>query len=326
MPAVADNEDATAVGGADISSEVDIATGVQTPGPDPQEDFRGFNTTLRYEFLECNLRIQQARQAGDGAAERRARADRERIAAQFVAKNTRLAQAAAAPLMIKDRDLSSEHLQAALLGLWEAFVGTDPEGVDGVLVDEAGNLHPTSGWDPAKGTFATFASTSIAGRARRSVRASEGAFTGMSYHTWGKKPKVDAARAELAAELGRTPSIAEIAARAGVTEDTVRTCSKSAPASLDALVSGDGSTTLGDLIADTEPDTSGGMYTPDDAEAELARRAENIGTVDLLVLLLRTGVAGTPQRSVVQTADRLGIGRGSVAPAMSRAEKVLAPA
>lgn len=318
-----DNLTVTAVRGTGASVEEVNIEEQSVPGAAPAEDFRGFNTQLRYAFLECNLRIQQARQAGDLTAERAARADREAVAAQFVAKNTRLAQAAAHPLMIKDRELSQEHLQAAMLGLWEAFVGTDPAAVDGVIVDEAGNLHPTSGWDPAKGTFATYASSSIAGRAKRSVRASEGAFTGISYHTWGQKPKVDEARRALQAELGRTPSIAQIAQRAGVTEDTVRACSKSAPASLDALVAGDGGTTLGDLIADTEPDGASPSPSVDHAEVELVRRAQDMSAVDLLVLLLRTGLAGAPPRSVVQTADRLGIGRGSVAPAMARAEKAL---
>lgn len=320
-----DNETATAMRGATTSEEVSGSTGEApaTPAPDLPEEFRGFNTALRYEFLACNLRIQQARAAGDARAEARARTDREKIAAQFVAKNTRLAQAAAQPLMIKDRETSAEHLQSALLGLWEAFVGTDPAAADGVIVDENGHLHPTGGWDPQKGTFATYAGTHIAGRARRSVRTSEGAFTGISYHTWGQKPKVDEARNALIAELGRTPSIAQIAKRAGVTEDTVRALSKAAPASLDALVSGDGSTTLGDLIADTEAIGEADPLTVADAEAELARRAEEIATVDLMVLLLRTGLSGSPQRSVVQAADRLGIGRGSIAPAMKRAEHAL---
>ena len=320
------NESVTADGGAGSTTEIEGDAGsLNPPVPDPPEEFRGFNTELRYEFLACNLRIQQARATGDREAERRARADREAVATKFVAKNARLAQSAAAPLMIKDRDLAQEHLQAAMLGLWEAFVGRDPDTIDGVIVEADGTLHPTGGWDPSKGTFSTWAGTFIAGRARRSVRSSEGAFTGMSYHTWGQKPKVDQARRELTSETGTTPSIAQIAARAGVTEDTVRACSKAAPASLDALVSGDGSTSLGDLVDEADA----GLWSVEDQAAEhtqatFVRKVAPLATVDVLVMLLRTGLAGTPPRSVVQTADKLGIGRGSVGPAMARIDAALA--
>lgn len=318
------NETVTATSGAGPSDEVaEPGEAPAAPTPEPAEEFRGFNATLRYEFLECNVRIQAARAAGDTAAEEAVRRERERIAGKFVTKNTRLAQLAANPMMIKDRDLSAEHLQSALLGLWEAFVGTNPELADGVIVAEDGSLRPTGGWDPTRGTFATWAGNFISGQARRSVRRSEGAFTGMSYHTWGQKPKVDRARAELAAQLGRTASIAEIAAHAGVTLETVRACSKATPASLDAGV-GDGTATLGDLIADTR--ATGDDFTdlnPEVAEAELVKRAEKIAVVDLLVLLLRAGVVTQP-RSVVQTAAKLGLGRGSVGPGQDRAMNALA--
>jgi hypothetical protein len=315
----------TADGGADISTEMTSGGELPVePQPVPIEEFVGFNTQLRQDFLACNLRIQQAQAAGDARGERRARADRELIADAFVAKNDRLAQLAASPWMIKDRELSAEHLQSARLGLWEAFVGT-AQTADGVLVAEDGTLHPTGGWDPAKGTFSTWAGSHINGRTKRSVHSSEPGFTGMKYNTWGKKPMVAAARAELTRELGRTPSLAQIAERAGVTEDTVRTCTRSAPASLDALVSGDSATTLGDLVAESEVAPAGDEHAVAEiAEHELVRRAADIAGPDLMVLLLRTGLLNGTPRSVVQTADKLGIGRGSVGPAVLRAEKVLA--
>lgn len=309
--AVSDNEPVTATSGTDPSS-----TGSTTG---PPEDFRGPNERMRYAYLACNLRIQQARAAGDTAAEERARADRERIATEFLAKNTRLAQAVATPLMIKGES-SAELLQSALLGLWEAFVGTDPAGVDGVIVADDGSLHPTGGWDPRKGTFATWAGSHIAGRARRSVCASEGAFAGMSYHTWGKRPEVERAKAELTAELGHTPSIAQIAARAQVTEATVRACLVPTPSSLDALIGDDSRTTLSDRLA-VEPDEDGEPGS--ESTAEFARRAHKAKGVDLMVLLLREGVLDTGPRSVVQTADRLGLGRGSIGPAALRARKAM---
>jgi len=285
----------------------------------PPEDFRGPNERMRYAYLECNLRIQQARAAGDADAERRARADREKIATQFMAKNTRLAQSVATPLMI-NKESSAELLQAALLGLWEAFVGTDPAGVDGVRVDEDGGLHPVAGWDPRKGTFATWASRHIAGRARRSVCASEGAFSGMGYHTWGKRPEVVRAKAALTEELGHTPSVAQIAERTGLTEATVRACLTGPPSSLDALISEDSTTKVSDRLVVETDDT---VSTADTDAAAFARLAHGARGLDLMVLLLREGVLETGPRTVVQTADRLGIGRGSVAPAVHRARAAM---
>lgn len=312
-----DNETAvTAPSGAD-PDQGSLSPGAAnaTPDMEPLEDFRGPNAQMRYEYLACNLRIQQAREAGDAEAERRARADREEIATAFLRKNTRLAQAAATPLMIRSES-SAEHLQAALLGLWEAFVGTDPTAVDGVRVDERGRLHPVGGWDPAKGTFATWAGSHISGKVKRSVCSTEGAFTGMSYHTWGNRPKVEAARVKLTNELGHAPSVAQIAAAANVTEATVRACMTAAPSSLDALVSSDSATSLGDIVVlESAP---AGPAT-DKAFEAFASRAHKARGMDLMVLLLREGVLGLEPRSVVQTADRLGIGRGSIGPAQRRA-------
>lgn len=313
----------TAPRGADTSTEVDDQPGTPATVDDtPPEEFRDYNTQLRYEYLELNLELQKALEAGDEAAAEKIRRRRALVGEQFVAKNTRFAQSLASQFMINE---PGEHLQAALFGLWKAFAGSDPELADGVIVGEDGKLKPTAGWDPAKGTFTTWAGNFISGEVKRSVRGSEGAFNGISYHTWGQKPKVDKARRELAEELGHTPSFAQIAERAGVTVETVRACSNAAPKSLDATV-GDGGTTLGDLVADT---TSGsGTYdvSADLAEAHLASQAENLGTTDLMVMLLRKGIVTEAPRSVVQTADKLGIGRGHVAVALNRAERRLTEA
>lgn len=323
VPHVNTNEHATATSGAtnDVTPK-DADDSIAEAG---KEDFRTVNAELRYEFLRFNVLIQQAKAAGDERAEAAARRGRARVAETFVTKNVRLAQQAATPLMIRDRDTSSEHFQAALLGLWKAFVGTDPTTIDGVVVGDDGTLHPTGGWDPAKGTFSTWAGTSISGEARRSVRAAEGAFTGISYNTWGQRPKVEAATAKLVEELGREPSIAEIAARANVTQDTVRALTFKGPRSLDAQVSGDGDATLADLISNVSDDDDGGARDHDEeTQALFVEAASNMGAIDLMVFLLRSGLLGQAPRSVVQTADLLGIGRGSVAPALARAEAQLA--
>lgn len=306
------------------TTTVTAARGAGTsPEEAPAEEFREFNSALRLRFLECNVRIQAAKANHDPNAEQVARRDREAIAGLFVEKNTRLARSLASPMTRMAVDGGEEYVQAAVLGLWEAFVGSDPDAVDGVIVADDGTLHPTGGWDPAKGTFATWAKKFISGRVARSVRASEGGGTGISYNTWGQKPLVDASRRELTEELGHTPSYAQIAERAGLTEETVRVCSQDKPVSLQARLGGDDNDgTLGDLIANsatqsTSPGTDWGTEI-------LTSATDGMRTVDLMVLLLRTGVTSDRPRSVVQTADRLGIKRGQAQNALDRAKVQLA--
>jgi hypothetical protein len=286
-----------------------------------REDYVGRNAAMRREFLACNARIQEARLNGDTAAEHRARADRERIASSFVELNTRLAVRGAAPFRLGRSQTVQDHVQAALLGLWEGFVGVDSSTVDDVIAEEDGTLSPAAGWNPDKGTFSTWAGSHIAGRVMRSVKSSEPAYAGMSYGTWTAKPRIDAARSKLATDLGRTPSIAEIAEAAKVSTETVRAASKPTPVSLQTAVGDDGSTTLGDLITDQVEDV--GFDLSPQAEATLVQNAAGLTALELLALLLRTGITGRPQLTVVRTADTLGVGRGVINNAMTRAKATL---
>lgn len=322
-----DNEAVTAAGGADTSNEVmldeelvpDDSTNDEGAVEEEAEEFRGPNAADRYAFLECNVRIGRAQAAGDVKAEAKARADRAEIANRFVARNTRFAYRQASRFMA-GRSEGAEHMAAAMLGLWEAFAGTGPAAVDGVIVNEDGSLSPTGGWDPAKGTFSTFSGRAIFGRSGRSVRASESSAGGITYSTWTKKPRVDRARAELTEELGGiTPSNAQIAERAGVTEETVRVLTYERPKSLDSLMFSDNGTSLSDVLEHHDVHDDIGQL----AEDEIARLCEGLPGLELLVLLLRTGMHGRPRSSLIRAADKLAIGRGSVALADQRARDAL---
>lgn len=310
--------------GSDPTSSVSTVDVVSDDDVEVVEEFREHNEALRQRWLECTRRIKEAQASGDATAEARAREDRDRVGNEFVQKNTRLAVRNASAFLIKDQESSKDHLQAAMLGLWEAFVGLDASKVDDVLVDDEGRVHAAAGWDPDKGTFATFAGSYISGRTRRSVKTVESTYTGMSYNTWSDKPKVDRARRELSDSLGRTPTLAEIAAKAGVTVATVRACSTATPVSLQALLSDDGSTTLGDMLADTAGDDTG-TAVPMVAEKELIARARQMSMLDLMVLLLRTGITGRPALTVNRAADKLCIGRGAAQLAIKRAQAALLP-
>lgn len=282
------------------------------------EQRRSTNAQLRVRFLKCNAAIKAAQLAQDTDAEAAARRERERVGEEFVRANPGLAMAAARPMLGAAGGDRGDHVQAAMLGMWEAFVGTDPDKVDDVEVDDDGQVRPVAGWDPSRGTFGNYSRVFISGRTRRSVRSSEGAYTGMSYNAWGARPKVLKARAELLAETGKMPSAKQIAARAELTEATVATVLTAGPVSLDKPVGEEGGSTLGDLVAQKE--ATAGSDELARLEALLVDRAEDLGPLDLFVFLLHTGaLLDRPPRSLVQTGDTLGIGRGAVQLAYKRA-------
>lgn len=289
-------------------------------GPEPVE-YRDTNSRLRQQYLRATADIREAAAEGDADAERRARNQREQIANEFIRHNTPLAARGASPFMVKDGDGRQDHMQAALLGLWEAFTGTDPKKVDEVIVDDDGSVRPAVGWDPEKGTYATLATRHVAGAVRRSVRSGESVHAGISYSTFVQKPKVEAARRQLLDELGRTPTNVEIAKAAGVTIETVQACLTARPVSLDAPVTDDGSGTLADLIVPTADGLpSGGSAT---SERELLERVDDLAGLDLLVLLLKTGLCGGEPLTVNRTADKLCIGRGATNLAIRRYQAAL---
>lgn len=300
----------------DETSETD------TPPAEEAPDYSNRNHELRQQFLECNRRIKDAQATGDRAAEAKARSDREAVANAFVALNVRLATHNARSML--RGEARADHMQAALLGLWEAFVGTDGSRVDDVVVDEDG-VHAAAGWDPSKGQFSTFAGQFVKGAVSRSVRSAESRHTGMSYNTYGARPKVLKAVEELTDELGRSPNVSEIAARAGVTEETVRVVTTKAPASLQTPIGEDGGT-LGDLIAAdmTDPDDGDLAWAPE-AEEQLVERiiTSGLSGADLLAFIMRAGITGRPPVGVARTADKLAVGRGTVGNAFRRVEKAL---
>lgn len=282
------------------------------------EAFRSANLEMRQEYLRCNLRIQEAQAASDPRAERRARSERERIASHFIEVNTPLAHSIASKWRSVDRgsDLGDEHTQAALLGLWEAFAGTTPAAVDGVLVGDDGTLRPLGGWDPAQAPFASWAANFVEGRTRRSVRSAQPDTSGLSYRTFSLKPQVDQARSALLAETGRTPSQAEVAARAGVTLETVQACDLAKHVSLDTPVGDD--RTLGDVVATSVAATSGASALAGQAEQLLTEIVADHHVQDVMAFLLREGIVTDAPRSRISAADTLATTRSIVDKAMER--------
>ena len=286
--------------------------GVEQEADDQPMSIHAMNTMLRKQWLECTAELSAARADGDEEAIEAALARRAKLGNDFVAANQKLAYSAAREFtrvaVGPDRQ---DHEQSALLGLWEAFAGTDAGAVDEVTLTDEGAVASVSGWSPEKGTFGNWSRTFITGQTRRSVKKNEAGFAHMSYTAWSQKPAVDRARRELIAELGKAPSHEQVAERAGVTAETVRIVSSPAPVSLSTPLGDEGGSTLGDRVADLVAD-EGADGDATFAEATILKAAPHMKAMDLFTVLLRQGVTGRPELSVVETADRLGVGRGSV--------------
>ena len=281
------------------------------------ESVHELNARLRYEWLAAVMDGNIARDIGDAEAARDADARRDAVQDDFFARNRRLAMAAAKSFLTHARgeDLR-DHEQAALLGLWEAFIGTDPVKGRTVRFAEDGRLVAEAGWDPEKATFGTLSRSYVKGKVRRSVATVE---SGLSYALWTYRPKVLEARAKLTEERGQTPTVRDIAAACDLPYETVQAVLTPTAASLDKPLGEDGGT-LGDLLAQ-QPDAGLDLSAEDVESVSQVLRlvAPRMGTLDLLGFVLRNGLVGRPSLSVVDTAARLGVRRGTVASGEARA-------
>ena len=319
MRTVANSNTVTAESGADtpVDGVDDVVVDEQSPHIYEQ------NRAMRQRFLELSAQMAAAREAGDDRGAALLKERRQRVGNDFIAANQKLAYAgardftrAATP---QDREVIE---QAAFAGLWMAFAGTTAAAVDSFGRDSDGNVVSAHGWDPEKGTFGTWSRSFISGEVRRAVAACEAKYAHMKYSGFSKKPAVDAARRELAAELGRTPTYEQIAQRAKVTVETVRICSSSAPVSLSTPLGEDGGATLGDKVA-ANAVTEDTADEADVAETAVLLAAEQMRALDLFCVLMRQGITGRPELSVVETADRLGVGRGMVNIGYKRGKKAI---
>jgi hypothetical protein len=278
------------------------------------------NARLREEFLLACNEIEQADISGDPEEIRAAKAHRERVADEFVRLNAALAPSAAAPFLLGAN--REDHEAAARLGLWEAFVGTDPTKANKSHVEEDGTVVAESGWDPTRGTFGTWSRRHIEGRASRSVAQAEEAYHGVSYTAFQQMPAVKAARTALIAELDHAPTYEQIAKKAGVTVNVVQVCLSGAPVSLSTPVGEDGDSTLADMLADIAHNVDPDLVTTA-AEAMVVSIADDLTVTDLAAFVLRQGLMDRPALTVVKTADVLVLGRGAVNNAGKRAWKAL---
>ena len=120
------------------------------------------------------------------------------------------------------------------------------------------------------------------------------------------------ARSALAAELGRSPSVAEIVARAGVPGDKIEQALQAGvpPASLDLLVSDD--TAFGAFVADTVTRSPEEALMAEDQQRLLVRALAALPVRQRTVVELRFGLREGREHTLDEIGRRFGVSRERV--------------
>jgi hypothetical protein len=289
-----------------LASDVDGSTS-------PPGDIRERNARLRVDYVAALAQRDDALACGDMETHRRALLRIDEIGGLFFTLNRSLVSAASSFLHGENRE---DHEAAAVMGLWEAFVGTDPDVANTVVRDADGGVSAASGWDPQTATFGTFSRRHVTGRAARSVSALDPKFQGVAYSTFQRIPAVREANEKLSKELGRAPSLKEIADECSMTWETVNAVLTKPPAYLSGSSDPDGLTLLDQL----EQKLPNGMSEVPLELPGMQHAWAQLPIMTVCVSVLRTGLAGGRAQSVNETAELLGIGRGTVAIAHARSK------
>lgn len=260
--------------------------------PRPANAWADRNPELRRRYLAVEAELAAAVAAGDESATAAKKRLIERIASEFVELNRGLV-IQQARLFARNTADDDDNVSAAQLGLWEAFLRFDPD--RGVA-------------------FSTFSRQHISGGVQRNVRRNE--FQHLSQNEFNLRKQIRLAQAQLAARLGRQPSIEELATNCALPLDKVEKVLSPSLASLNAVVGEDGFT-LGDRLEST-------LLDAEEDGVSLESFLDALTDLELWVLLQRGGFLGSSGVSLVETADSIGIGREVARRAETRAKIRLA--
>lgn len=254
-------------------------------------NWKDANAELHESWVKAQLAIEEAVAKGDSSEIAQASLALERVGTEFYSLNRGLAISVARQFFIPGDERGQDYVQAASLGLWEAFLK----------------------WDPSRGaTFGTFSRQFIKGRTQRAVRVDE--FGHLTQNDFARRRDVLLAKTELAKTLDREPSVEEIAKSTGLTLELVNRILNGRNTSINQVIGDDG-LTLGDLIAD-KADESDPFENISDVEALL----EELNELELWVLLQRyDALGGNPSRSLLEIGDDIGVGREITRRAETRA-------
>lgn len=262
------------------------------------------NRVLKAEWDSHIAAFGKATAEGDLEAAAEHDAAAKAVMAQFFNANSGLAYAAARVYLVaSERENHDDYINAAFVGLLEAF--------------------PM--WNPDKGTFATFSRPYAEGVVRRTVRL----YTRpeISYGDYSQAPAIAIAEAKLRATLDRHPSDKEIADATGISVGIVSRVRRQRPVSLDVPV-GDGEQTRGDLVGAEDDDVveasvGGSIELTEEQEEALLEALAELTPTQRVVAARRHGLDGAPPQTLAEIGELIDSSREAMRRAEAKAHEAL---
>lgn len=257
------------------------------------------NSDLKKKWAIINEKYNSSVKENDKKSIIKYKEQLDQIGGDFYKLNQGLAYNLAKTFFINNDSRSQDYIQAAALGLWEAFLK----------------------WDPENGaSFSTFSRAYIKGRTQRAVRSDE--FSHLTQNDFAKRRDVLLAKDLLSKSLGRDPSISEIAKHVKITNELADRIIFGSNISLFTKISEDGGT-LEDLIA--EKAEKNDLISSIFESEEIVSILDELSELEFWVMSQRLEILGGDySRSLLEIGEDIGVGREIARRAETRARVLIA--
>ena len=231
--------------------------------------------------------------------------------------------------LARDGDAAYRHFVCAnlrlVVSIAKRYAGRGLPIMDVIQEGNLGLVRAVEKFDYAIGNkFSTYATWWIRQSILRGI-ADSSRIIRIPVHTVEKMDKLDRVRRDLMNELGRAPTIEEVAdsAQVPVTEVIKLAKSNHATISFGTPIGDDGNTELGDLIEDTDTPEPHESVELDFRHDEIRRKLDALPPRDATVLRLRFGLEGRQALTLDEVGELYGITRERVRQLETRSLKRL---